>query len=181
MNIPTVTPEFERLSPGKVDSLSRKLTVSTEGKTYIEEQKQSTGFIARISNADSYFKVIKNYAPGGQLRDKGVIFNSGSFPIGKWYYFNESGQLTKTEDNDTGYRFDFEDLYKFLEKHNISLTLGAIPPLSGFHTTIEKKEQAGQPVWVVTWKKEPQLLEEIILDGKNGRVISTKDKPITEG
>ena len=181
MNIPTVTSDAERLAPGKIDSLTRKALITQTGNSTQEEQKQSQGYILRISYADSYFKVIKNFYPSGMIRNKGVIFNSGGFMTGTWYYFNDNGTPARKENTDSLYKFTFEDLHKLLTKRNIGLSIGYIPPLSGFHTTIEKKTERNRSVWVVVWQKEPQMMEELIIDGTTGAVLSTTDKRIKEG
>jgi hypothetical protein len=182
MLIPTITNEFEKFDTYKFDS-SLKVNIETkQDGTYIERERQSYGYITRIYNPQSYFIIIKQFYDNGFIKEKGVVFNSGYFTIGPWYSFNKQGILEKTVNNDNGYTYSFQDLFKYLNSQKIGLSIGRIELYSGIHTTIEKESIIpGSPVWKIRWQKEPQLIEEIIMDGKNGNVISKHNVLIKEG
>jgi hypothetical protein len=174
ITIPRVTKEFEKLEfDQNFDGTKEQSSFTSSDGTYIEIEKQSFGFIKRQYLPDSYFIIIKQYFENRNIKEKGVIFNSGYFKIGYWYYYNDQGQLIKEEDSDLNFKFTFQELFFFLRQKKIDLTIGYIELYSGFHTTIEKQVDSKSSSWVVRWLKEPLLIEEIIIDGKTGKVLKT--------
>jgi hypothetical protein len=175
MKIPIVTKEYERIDSQYFNWVKNFESKTLDDGTYIEYQKQSYGFIERIIPKDSYFKIIKQYYHNGNIRQKGVIFISGSFKNAMWYYYDEQGSLTREEDNNKDFPFTFEKLFEYLQKEKISLTKGEIQPYSGFHTDIDKRVNGNEAFWVVRWLKGPTLIEERIIDGKTGNVVKKND------
>jgi hypothetical protein len=177
MNIPTVTRDFEKFDFANYDSASGYKQIELPDGTIQEAQKQSYGFIVRIQPPNSYFTLIKKFYANGNIKAKGLIFNSGDFRYGVWYYFDEQGKLTKEEDNDAAYNFSFNKLYDYLMQRHISFTPGQLQ--GGYNNSITKKTDAGGPKWIVEWLKDsskmPNTLEVLTIDGITGKVLHTED------
>ena len=181
IKIPKVTNEFEKLNLNKYILSNDEIFSNTlKDGTYVELQKESYGYYESRWNPDSYFIIIKQYNKSGNIKEKGVLFNSGYFRIGTWYYFNMEGQLIKEQNCDLNFNFSFQELRNYLVEKNINLTIGYIEPYTGIHTSIEKQVDTNKSMWIVTWQKDPQLLEEIYLDGNTGKIIKTNEILIEE-
>ncbi|HMC83923.1 MAG TPA: hypothetical protein VKI61_00290 [Chitinophagaceae bacterium] len=175
IEIPKVSKEFEALDFHQVDTSSDITTTVLDNGSVKEVAKQSYGYVVRLSPKNSYFIIIKQYYKNGGIKEKGVLFNSGFFKAGNWYRYNEKGELVNEENNDKGFEFDFNKVYEYLRTQHIDLTIGHIELYSGFHTTIEKDIEGKHATWVIRWLKEPQVVEEIILDGTNGKLLTRRN------
>jgi len=129
----------------------------------------------RISNA--YFNLIKIYHQNGNIKSKGLEFNVfyGTFKKGTWYSFNSEGKLTSTIDYDTHFKFTFEQLILFLEQEKIPLKKGPITQNPGYLTSIKRAVPDNQsPVWQISWLKASDKIEDIVISGITGKVISRR-------
>lgn len=179
--VPEVSKEFERLEINENYDPSKEISsYSLSDGSYIELEKEPYGYIERRWAPDSYFIIIKQFYENKNIKEKGVIFNSGYFKIGIWYYFNESNQLIKEENCDLDFTFSFQELFDHLQKNNIPVTKGHIELYSGHHTSITKRIDSNKSMWIVNWLKEPQLEEEIYINGNNGSEIKTEEIFIRE-
>ncbi|WP_373846050.1 hypothetical protein [Bacteroides heparinolyticus] len=162
----------------KVETISREITKSrideVVGDIYIIYTSAKIGFGEAIYDKGSYFKVVKNYYPSKSIETKGVAFNDGA-PVGIWYYFDESGHLTKEENSDEGYDFSPDDVIAYCVKHKIKLPKGYHD--SGFHTRVMKQELDGKKVWTIWHQVDGDKIEEIVLDGKIGRELNKRIIP----
>ncbi|MGV0925392.1 hypothetical protein [Empedobacter tilapiae] len=125
---------------------------------------------------DSFFLISKSFYSNNNIKSKGLGFNGDGFPIGIWYYFDEEGKLIKETNYDEPYKFTFEDILKFCEKENIRVDKGPILQSTGFHTTIYRDVENGQPWWEIKRLKTPDTLEIIKLDGITGEVLSRTEQ-----
>jgi hypothetical protein len=177
MRTPVVTKDFEKFDFQKFDSIQGFSIYTLEDGTHLELLKEADEYLSRETPKDSYFTLVKIFYLNGNVKEKGLSINSGDFRKGTFYYFDESGTLIREEDNDLLYKYSFEDLLKYLEKEKIPLTMGFIG--SGIHTSIYKKNDTDGVKWLIRWLKEtsslPAIIEEIIIDGKNGNVISKRE------
>ncbi len=181
MNIPTLTSEFERFDLSKFDRKVEINKISKPGGIYIESEKLDDGYTERIYQENSCFFILKNYYANCNIKEKGVLFNSGYFKIGNWYSFSAGGQLAKTYNDENIFTFNFEKLYDFITKERIGLSFGFIHDYTGFHTVIQKKiDINNNPLWVINWQKEPQIIEEISISGSSGKVLSRVKEFIEE-
>ena len=176
--IPIVDNRFEKFDIytfNKLLSTDNSFAISQINNDVTEQlQKQSYGFIDRIFYTKSYFIYVKKYSSNYSIKEKGLLFNQGS-QIGIWYYFDESGKLIKEENTDEGYDFTPEDVVKYCESHKIKLPKGYQD--SGYKTSVYKKEIDGKKVWQISYViavGKEEFIEEIILDGKTGKLIKKK-------
>ena len=139
----------------------------------------------QIYNND-YIALSKEYYPNGNIKSKGILLNelslSDNYKLGIWYYFNEEGQLIKTIDYDKPFTFTFNDVLAFCRREKIKLLKGNLDEYEwGFHTTISRifSESTGKCKWMILHEKTSIIdLEEIVLDGKTGKVVSRTKKAI---
>ena len=54
------------------------------------------------------YSIIKRFYPNGTIMERGKTYYPGSFEIGIWEYFDESGNLVKTEDMDKRYKLSYK-------------------------------------------------------------------------
>lgn len=127
--------------------------------------------------SDSYFKLIKYYYPNGNIKEKGWMINNSQTKRGVWHEFDENGKLIKSTDFDTVSEFTINDVFRFCRLENIPVEKGYVRPSTGNHTIINRfYDDANKSYrWYVGWMKNYELRENIILDGKTGRVISRED------
>jgi len=168
--IPTVDKEFETITK-KIDD-GRKDEIN--GKNHIIYTSAKIGFGEVKYNEDSYFSVIKNFYPSKNIQNKGVAFNEGA-PIGIWYYFDQSGKLTKEENTDENYEFTYQNIITYCELNKINLSKGYKD--SGYQTKVLKLDYESRNVWQISHQITADQIQEIILDGKNGKEITRKTVP----
>ncbi|REC46839.1 toxin-antitoxin system YwqK family antitoxin [Chryseobacterium pennipullorum] len=172
--LPSVDNKFEKFDSNKIKD-SDVLREFLSNGNYIEINAANSGKYYQETFKDSYYMISKSYYPNGNIKSKGAGFNGDGFQIGKWYEFDEKGNLIKEVDYDKPYKFTFEDILMFCEKEGISLTKGPVLQSTGFHTTIIRRVEKEKPVWVIEWRKKSNVLETITLDGTTGKVISRRD------
>lgn len=136
---------------------------------------------------DSYFSIVKEYYPNGNIKEKGWHFNqqnTNGFKKGIWYYFNESGELINEINHDEPFKFTAEDVFRFCEKEHIVLEKGDKPYAEyGFHTEIRKELKYNDYkncVWIIRRQINGGENEQIVLDGISGKVLSRKNIYLSE-
>lgn len=167
---PTIDNKFETITK-KVDNGREDEII---GKDHFIYTSAKIGFGEVRFNEDSYFSVIKNFYPSKMIQNKGISFTEGS-GIGIWFHYNEAGKLIKEENTEEGYDFKPEQVIAYCEKNKIKLPRGY--QSSGFHTKILKERFEGNKVWKITHQIAGDQIEEITLDGKNGKEIKRMKAP----
>ncbi|WP_228414862.1 hypothetical protein [Chryseobacterium sp. G0201] len=168
MKIDPLDKKFELIYPEK----AQRISIEGDKKTIYISSKVGYNLTSYYNN--SFFMQVKNYYPSRNIENKGIAFNEGA-PIGIWYYFDESGKLIKEENTDDGYDFTPKDVVKYCESHKIKLPKGYQD--SGYKTSVYKKEIEGKKVWQISYViavGKEEFIEEIILDGKTGKLIKKK-------
>ena len=138
-----------------------EITISKTGKYYLETFK------------DSYYMISKSFYSNGNIKRKGIGFNGDAFQKGIWYEFDENGNLIKETDYDRPYKFKFEDILQFCEKHKIKIDKGPILQSTGWHNKIFREIKNNQPMWKIEYLKKSDLVEIIKLDGATGKILGT--------
>ncbi|CAD0224145.1 conserved protein of unknown function [Chryseobacterium sp. JV274] len=182
MIIPIIDNKFEKFDIDKFSKSTKKETdVVTEflpNGNYIEMSMANSGKYYTESYKGSYFMLSKSYYPNGNIKHKGIMFNvpwGAPFQKGIWYEFDENGKLIKEFDYDKPYKYTFEDILKFSEKEAIPVTKGPVLQSTGFHTIISRRIENEKPIWEIEWLKKSNRVENIILDGISGKVISRRE------
>ncbi|WFB67220.1 hypothetical protein [Chryseobacterium sp. WX] len=180
--IPKISNKFEKFDIDKFSKSTKKETdVVREflpNGNYIEMSMANSGKYYTESYKDSYFMISKSYYISGNIKDKGIMFNvpwGAPFQKGIWYGFDENGKLIKEIDCDKPYKYTFEDILKFCEKEAIPITKGPVLKSTGFHTIISRRIENEKPIWEIEWLKKSNRVENIILDGISGKVISRRE------
>ena len=175
--------QSQELQETMIPKINNKFEIinTEEGKHIIINGNKTTTFVsANIGSScteyykDSYFMIIKNYYPSKNIKNKGIAFNEGS-SIGTWYYFDESGKLTKEENTDEGYSFTPEKVVKYCEKNKIELPKGYHE--SGFYTRVRKDVLNGKKVWVIEYLIPDGDIQKVVLDGQSGAELEKKVVP----
>ncbi|MET4140961.1 hypothetical protein [Pedobacter sp. UYP1] len=197
MQIQNISNDFERLDVNELKAKAVKTTgikVLPDKKTieievYDYQKENENGDHIRISGdnygdfrseqriKNAYFNQIKTYYQNGNIKSKGLEFNVfyGSFKKGIWYGFSPEGKLTSNIDYDIPFKFTFEQLVEFLKKENIPLKKGPIAQNPGYLTSVKRNAENGkEPFWQVSWLKASDKIEDIAINGLNGKVISRR-------
>jgi len=171
--IPELDKSYEVFDIKSFEANGGGKTVMVEKTMVVEEESQSYGWIRRKFYNGSHFCLVEKFYKSGGLKEKVFSFNDGS-PVGTWYKYNESGELSEEIDTEKDYKFNTDSLLEFLSDKKIPLTQGY--DQSGWSTTVykEEMEDTGEPVWVVTWLMLPEELQELTIDGQTGEVLETK-------
>ncbi|MCQ9637704.1 hypothetical protein MP477_22350 [Chryseobacterium sp. WG23] len=177
--LPLIDNNFEKFDSSKIKKSSQNnsdvLREFLPNGNYIEINIASSGKYYLETFKNSYYTISKSYYSNGNIKSKGIGFNGDGFQIGKWFEFDEKGNLIKEVDYDKPYKFSFEDILKFCMKEGIPLTKGPVLQSTGFHTIITRRIENEKPIWEIEWLKKPSLVENIILDGISGKEISRKE------
>lgn len=178
--IPRITKELETFNIErfyKNGSSSFKELKDDNLVVYTGDTKNSIkklGFSEKTYPINSYFSIVKNYFPNGNIEIKGVTFNNGS-EYGTWYEFNEEGVLISEENTDEGYDFDWIDIINYCIKNEITLEKGQ-PEKGGIKTEIYKNEKDEKKVWVISYYDSDKYeYLELTLDGKTGNQIEKRE------
>lgn len=139
-----------------------------------------------IYDDNSPFAIKKTFYPNGNIKEKGLFIVSGNFYKGIWYYFDESGKLIHTIDNDKLFGFSWEEVEKFMTENKISMPLGnayvhgktiiersstLLYPKSSERDVPQKSLKA----WEITWKgEERNQYYSVTLDGDSGKILYKK-------
>jgi hypothetical protein len=174
--------KFDTLLYNRLAQKSNTIDETTMNGTYRQMLKANSGDVFRETEANTYFTVVKLFYKNGNIQSKGLMFNTislGSFKQGIWYEFNEKGDLVNEIDYNKDYNFTFEKLIAFCKNENIPLILGPIKNGTGMHTHIRKIniDNTKQAAWEINWLKQPDSIEQIILDGNTGTLISKTSNP----
>lgn len=166
--IPIVDKKFEKIL---IENRTRKKIENGKVTIFISAE---IGFNETVYLEDSYFNIVKNFYKSTYILNKGIEFNEGS-PIGIWYYYDESGKLTKEEDTDIGYDFGPMEVVKYCEENKIVLPKGYQP--TGYQTRVLKQEFEGKKVWRISYQIAGDKIQQILLDGKTGKELQKKIVP----
>ncbi len=126
----------------------------------------TTGYVIKERQPDSFLVIYKEFYRTGVLKRKGELFSR--FQKGIWRNYDEAGNLTKETNYETGYAFTLDDLLKLAETKQIKLDDKRNSIRRADTTTDENKS----PVWRLEWA-EPNLPQTNVLeiDGTDGKII----------
>ena len=174
--IPEVTSDFEKLNHDGLPHDSTGNLISKFLDNYYLEVVESPLVISiREIRNDSYFTIIKGYDKSGNILHKGVVFTSGSWESGKWYFFDESGNILETINYDEPFKFTIRDLFELLNEKEIPLTIGYLDEYA-FHTRIRRYiSESGVPLWTVKWEITYTLKKLMTINGINGEILKIED------
>ncbi|MGV0925393.1 hypothetical protein [Empedobacter tilapiae] len=182
---PTVDNKFETYHTPIFGEITEENNLVKRGyldsNNYIEIYFNKETFkITLETTKSSFFSIYREYYTNDNIKLKGLRFNNNndrfSFRKGIWYDFNVEGKLIKETNYDEPYKFTFEDILKFCEKENIRVDKGPILQSTGFHSTIRRDVENGQPWWEIKRLKTSDTIEIIKLNGTTGEVLSRTEQ-----
>lgn len=117
----------------------------------------------RIDDLFSYKEV---YYPSGKIKSKAIFCEKG-FYISKTYSFDEDGKVINIKDNDVGYNFTFDDVFRFCNRERLldNSKKGNVP--YGQRLSIGKGLNGN---WIVGISTPSTFL--FTLDPNSGKVLS---------
>lgn len=174
--IPQVNSDFEVLIPEDYPHDNNGNLTSKSFSNYFLEIVESPVMITiKEIRFDSYFTIVKGFNKSGNILHKGVIFTSGSWEAGIWYFFDKSGKLTKTINYEEPFQFGFIELFSLLKEKDIPLTIGYLDD-NKFHTSVNRYiSESGLPVWNVEWEITFTLKKNMTINGLTGEIIKIED------
>ena len=128
-------------------------------------------FMCQTPPKPAFFQIYKEYYPNGYLKLKGKRMGGGATMIGEWEYYDESGKLTSTVDEDKNFdKFGYNELLLFLhqEKH-IDIETGDNREKVNFGYDVESKQ------WYVLVTGPLFWMTEYTIDGQTGEVLSKEE------
>lgn len=134
-------------------------------------RKAAELFVERIEHKDGFNELI-SYYNNGNIHQYNKFF-SIELEVGIWKYYDEQGNLTKTEDKDLGYKFTLNDVIAFGKKNNVDFHQDG-DLQRGFSSRFKKN------VWTVSWIEDLPAGDRVehvcILDGDNGAVLERQKR-----
>ncbi len=149
-------------------------------------------YISLTYKKNSFYATKKTYHGNTMIKEKGIFFNGNeNTKLGVWYEFDSKGKVINKTNYDEGYNFSFEDILNYCKKNKINIELGDARKFEGgFHSQILKGKRDGVKVWIINYQDgikqaygniskngknyEYSIYDEIILDGKTGKILSKK-------
>lgn len=122
--------------------------------------------------APAFFKIYKEFYSNGYLKLKGKCMGSNT-RVGLWKYFDETGKLIKTVDEDAKFgKFGYNELLLFLhEQGHINIETGENRERTDFGYNTELKQ------WDV-YTISNYWITEYAIDGETGEVIEKKESDL---
>lgn len=157
--------------------------------TYIETDKNGVaqkyyfGFgreeVAGRDFINPYIYIHRHFYLNDSIRSKGLR-TIVDFPIGKWYSYDNEGNLIKVKDTDEGYDFTAADIINYCIKEGINLDRKYPSSYNASTEIRKKKDENGKPVWSITYRLGFMKMGYIVIDGKTGVVLSRREEIIME-
>ncbi len=117
-----------------------------------------------------FYRNYSQYYGNGNLKFDGNVIGNKSLRIGKWEYFDETGNKTKETDEDLKYgNFDYNKLLSFLHsRKNINMETGE--NRDGLSVLYDEKNK----IWNVSVTDKFYRMTTYEIDGETGKIISEK-------
>ena len=122
--------------------------------------------------------IYKEFYKNGGIRVKGVTSWLG-FAIGLMYYYDEEGNLIRTENHDEGFDFTIREIFSYCINNNISLER---QKHKGWETQILKSTSANKSFWYIKYSDFTKGVGITIeIDAKTGEVTRIIEAPFVIG
>ena len=123
------------------------------------------------------FGVFKEFTKDGIIQVKGMICYYG-FKLGTWYYYNALGRLTKSVDQDAGYKFGVADIINYCLKNSIPIEKKQEDKRNDFPlvTIARIRLKNKHPAWLIIYP-ENIVDKTVYIDAENGRILKIKITP----
>ena len=96
--------EFERIKDKKYGSYY----LNKEDTVEILKTKNKEWYGDYVTLYKKNYSIIKRFYPNGIIMERGKTYYPSGFEIGIWEYFDEAGNLIKTEDMDKKYKLSYK-------------------------------------------------------------------------
>ena len=135
---------------------------------------------SRVSGCEwlnPYIYIEKDFYSNNMIKEKALRTVFG-FSIGKYYEYDENGNLRRTIDRDNGYDFTAEDIVNYCIRNKIDVCTRRQDSFEKTLTDIKKTRINGEKMWIIQYRfpveKDGYDYINIVLhlDGKTGQVFS---------
>lgn len=143
--------------------------VGANEENIVESDIDGYSFFKDITPKNSLFAIQKEYYKNGALKTSQQAFINNGFIKGNRYEYDETGKLVKVEDRDKPFKFNWEQVKKYIEQDlkldflKNEVTVNNYDGLSG-----------GNPSWDINFKgnyKDVFGVYYVTLDGANGELL----------
>lgn len=149
-----------------------------DGKTiayFSKGYQEGSAFSGYDYSENPIIGIYKEFYPNNNIKVKGIYCWFG-FKIGKWYNYSDNGGLISTEDFDSGFIYNMDQVFSYCQENGISLEKKE----SGYKTTISKYKSISdnKNYWGIRYPNyEKQVYINIQIDGTNGNIVKTVESP----
>ncbi|MGN8059996.1 hypothetical protein ACTJKN_27200 [Pedobacter sp. 22163] len=132
-------------------------------------------FVEKIRHKDGFEELVTYYS-NGNIKEYNKFF-SIELEVGIWKYYDEQGNVTKTINKDSDYKFTLNDVIAYGKKNEVDFHQDG-DLQRGFSNRFKKN------VWTISWIEDVPSKDSIehfcILDGDSGAVLERqkRDAPI---
>jgi len=128
-------------------------------------------FVEKIRRKDGFEELITYYS-SGNIKEYNEFF-SIELEVGIWKYYDEQGNVTKTINKDSDYKFTLNDVIVYGKKNGVDFhDDGDLQ--RGFSSRFKKN------VWTISWIEDMPSADSIehfcILDGDSGTVLERQKR-----
>lgn len=128
-------------------------------------------FVERIKHKNGFEELITYYNTGN-IKEYNEFF-SIELEVGTWKYYDEQGNVTKTINKDSDYRFTLNDVIAYGKKNDVDFRHDG-DLQRGFNSRFKKN------VWSISWIEDVPSKDSIehfcILDGDSGAVLERQKR-----
>ena len=153
-----------------------KNSIGEELINYTKSNDDKSGFSGYDYSENPIIGIFREFYPNNNIKTKGIFCWFG-FKIGKWYNYDENGNLISQDDYDKGFKFTYKDIFEYCIKNNIPLDKKEY----GYKTSIRKYISAKEKtyLWGIDYlDTEKNLVKIIELNGKDGSISKTYEYPM---
>ena len=153
-----------------------KNSIGEELINYTKSNDDKSGFSGYDYSENPIIGIFREFYPNNKIKTKGIFCWFG-FKIGKWYNYDENGNLISQDDYDKGFKFTYKDIFEYCIKNNIPLDKKE----NGYKTSIRKHISTKDKIylWGIDYlDTEKNLVKIIELNGKDGSISKTYEYPM---
>jgi hypothetical protein len=149
-------------------------------KNLIKQTFKTDQSILALEYLSPLFRFQRHYYSNGNIESK-VVSSWLGFTIGKQYFFDEGGKLTRVNNTDDGYQFDYNKVLNFCAQNNILIEERTSGPRLTISKRISTTDQTKN--WYIESPQFKSLeYDEYVLDGMTGELkLKSKQPFINDG
>lgn len=92
-----------------------KNSIGEELINYTKSNDDKSGFSGYDYSENPIIEFFREFYPNNNIKTKGIFCWFG-FKIGKWYNYDENGNLIYKDDYDKGFKFTYKDIFEYYKE-----------------------------------------------------------------